>query len=270
MLELSHTQLYGCNVTVGAVVRYAGARDVSGVVCGVLMPREVGASGVQFGSQGVLLGAPFVGSPVPPLMSAFWQGLGLGAALIVAIGAQNAFVLRQGLRREHVFAVASVCVLCDATLIVLGVAGFGALVAQSPILTAFAAWGGATFLFVYGLRAFRAAFRGGVLEAEPERTLPHRAAFLGALAVSLLNPHVYLDTVVLLGGISSRFAGGARTLFGFGALTASCLWFYGLAYGATRLGPLFRRPLAWRVLDTGIGVVMWSIAASLVLETLCP
>jgi L-lysine exporter family protein LysE/ArgO len=177
-------------------------------------------------------------------------------------------VLRQGLRREHVFAVASVCVLCDALLIALGVAGFGALVARSPVLTAVAAWGGALFLFGYGLRAFRAAFRGGTLEAGPARALPRRAALLGALAVSLLNPHVYLDTVVLLGGVSSQFIGEARALFGLGAVTASCLWFYSLAFGALRLGPLFRRPLAWRVLDTAIGVVMWSIAASLVLGAL--
>ena len=192
----------------------------------------------------------------------------MGAGLIVAIGAQNAFVLRQGLQKRQVFITALVCVLCDAALIVLGVAGFGTLVSSSALLSAVAAWGGAVFLFVYGARAFRSAFRAGGLETQSGPILTRREAVLTTLAVSLLNPHVYLDTVVLLGSIGGQFRGGARAAFGAGAVTASTVWFFGLAYGAARLGPLFRRPLAWRVLDVVIGIVMWSIAASLVREAL--
>lgn len=202
------------------------------------------------------------------MLGAFGQGLGLGAGLIIAIGAQNAFVLRQGLQRRQVFVTALVCVLCDAALIVLGVAGFGTLVSSSALLSTVAAWGGAVFLFGYGLRAFWAAFRAGGLEAQTGPPLTRREAVLSTLAVSLLNPHVYLDTVVLLGSIGGQFAGAARAAFGLGAVTASTVWFFGLAYGAARLGPLFRRPVAWRVLDVLIGVVMWSIAASLVRDAL--
>ncbi len=200
---------------------------------------------------------------------AFIQGLGLGAGLIIAIGAQNAFVLRQGLRRQGVFLTALVCTLCDVLLIALGVAGLGSLISSQPILTAIAAWGGALFLFVYGLRAFLSALKPGRLEAEatPSPASP-RNIVLTTLAVSLLNPHVYLDTVVLLGSIGGQFAGASRLSFGLGAATASSLWFFGLAYGAQRLGPLFRRPLAWRVLDVLIALVMWGIAASLVAERL--
>ncbi len=201
-------------------------------------------------------------------MGAFWQGLGLGAGLIIAIGAQNAFVLRQGLKKQHVFFTALVCTLCDAALITLGVAGFGSVVASYPVLTNLAAWGGAAFLFVYGWRAFLAVFKAAGLEAEGSATLSRRDAVLTALAVSLLNPHVYLDTVVLLGGIGGQFGGQNRVLYGAGAVTASSVWFFSLAYGATRLGPLFRRPLSWRILDAVIGLIMWSIAFSLVREVL--
>ncbi len=197
-------------------------------------------------------------------MAAFWQGLGLGFGLIVAIGAQNAFVLRQGLKHQGVFLTALICVLCDALLITLGVAGFGSFVSSHPILTAIAAWGGALFLFVYGLRAFVSALKPGQLEADTGEASSKHSVLLTALAVSLLNPHVYLDTVVLLGSLGGQFSGAARTAFGAGAVTASSLWFFGLAYGATRLGPLFRRPSAWRILDLVIGLIMWGIAASLV------
>ena len=199
-------------------------------------------------------------------MGAFWQGLGLGAGLIIAIGAQNAFVLRQGLKKQHVFLVAFVCTLCDAALITLGVAGFGSVVSSRPLLTQAAAWGGAVFLFIYGLRAFWAVFKVRGLEAQGGAALSGRDAVLTTLGVSLLNPHVYLDTVVLLGGIGGQFTGQSRVFYGVGAVTASGLWFFGLAYGATRLGPLFRRPLSWRILDALIGVIMWRIAFSLVRE----
>jgi L-lysine exporter family protein LysE/ArgO len=198
-------------------------------------------------------------------MSAALKGFGLGTGLIVAIGAQNAFVLRQGLKREHVFLIATICFLCDATLIALGSAGFGSLVAAFPRLTDIAAWCGAAFLFAYGLRSFRAAFRPSVLEASGEgaERMSLKQAVLTTLALSLLNPHVYLDTVVLLGSLAGQFVMPSRAFFAFGAMTASCVWFYGVGYGAGRLAPLFSRPAAWRGLDLLIGVIMWSIAFSL-------
>ncbi len=201
-------------------------------------------------------------------MGAFWQGLGLGAGLIIAIGAQNAFVLRQGLKKQHVFLSALICTLCDAALITLGVVGFGTVVSSRLVLTNLAAWGGAIFLFAYGLRAFISVFRAAGLEAEGSVTLSKRDAILTTLAVSLLNPHVYLDTVVLLGGIGGQFTGQNRVFYGVGAVTASVVWFFSLAYGATRLGPLFRRKTAWRLLDAAIGVIMWSTGFSLIREVL--
>jgi L-lysine exporter family protein LysE/ArgO len=147
----------------------------------------------------------------------------------------------------------------------LGVAGLGTVIAQSATLTAVATWSGVLFLFFYGLRSFRSAFRPGVLDAEQSEwaggTL--RATVAAVLGVSLLNPHVYLDTVVLVGSVGARYGGAERVAFAVGAALASLSWFFSLAYGAAWLAPLFRRPLAWRVLDLGVGCVMWLIAASL-------
>jgi L-lysine exporter family protein LysE/ArgO len=200
--------------------------------------------------------------------SAFLAGLGLGASLIIAIGAQNAFVLRQGLLRSHALAVAALCVAIDWSLIVVGALGFGALVGRFPALTSFAAWGGAAFLLVYGALAFRAALRPGSLHAETPAgasgagTLS--AALATTLAVSLLNPHVYLDTVVLLGGVAAQYPADERVAFVLGAGVASAVWFFGLALGARLLTPVFERPVAWRVLDVVIGCIMWWIAAGLI------
>lgn len=198
-------------------------------------------------------------------LSAFLRGLGLGASLIVAIGAQNAFVLRQGLRRRHVLATALVCSLCDALLIACGAGGMGALIARFPGLTKGAAVVGAAFLIVYGFRAFRSALRPATLDVESEAEAPAslRQTIVTALAFSLLNPHVYLDTVVLVGGLAGQYAPHLRLFFALGAMLASLLWFFGLAFGASRLTPLFRRPQAWRILDAIIGVTMWFIAISL-------
>ena len=201
--------------------------------------------------------------------SAFIAGLGLGASLIIAIGAQNAFVLRQGLLRSHALAVAALCVAIDWSLIVVGALGFGALVGRFPALTSVAAWGGAAFLLVYGGLAFRSAIRPGSLHAEnvvgerDPKTLS--AALATTLAVSLLNPHVYLDTVVLLGGVAAQYPPDERAAFVLGAGVASAVWFFGLALGARMLTPVFEREVAWRVLDVIIGCVMWWIAAGLVL-----
>ncbi len=199
--------------------------------------------------------------------SAYFAGLGLGASLIIAIGAQNAFVLRQGLLKRYALAVAATCVAIDWLLIALGALGFGALVERVPSLMAVAAWGGALFLAVHGFLAFRSALHPDGLHAEEAPgQVPGLAAVLGAtLAVSLLNPHVYLDTVVLLGSVAAQYAAGAeRAAFVAGAWTASATWFFGLALGARALAPLFERASAWRVLDVIIGLIMWWIAVGLI------
>lgn len=200
------------------------------------------------------------------LASAFAQGLGLGAGLIIAIGAQNAYVLRQGLKHEQVFLVASICFAVDVTLIAVGAGGFASLIATNAGWTDIIAWAGAVFLFGYGLRAFHGALKPGALEARNENGSKKgaRAAALTALGLSLLNPHVYLDTVVLIGGLAAQYPPTPRAAFAGGAIVASFIWFYGLAYGAGRLAPLFARPMAWRILDIGIGAVMWAIAVGLV------
>ena len=198
------------------------------------------------------------------LLSAFAAGLALGLSLILAIGAQNAFVLRQGLRGDHVFAVVMTCALSDALLITAGVSGFAALAEAAPWIAPLLRWGGAAFLLVYGAKAALAAWRGGeALKAADEGAAGLRRAVLTCLALTWLNPHVYLDTLVLLGSIASRFEGRVWA-FGSGAVMASFLFFFGLGYGARLLRPVFARPAAWRVLDAVIALVMWSIAAGLV------
>ena len=200
------------------------------------------------------------------MTTAFIPGFLLGLSLIVAIGAQNAFVLRQGLRREHVFAVCAVCALSDAVLIAAGVAGFGALVTALPWLAPVMRYGGALFLGAYGLRSLWAAWRnnGGLDPAADERK-SLSATVLTCLAFTWLNPHVYLDTVVLLGSISTGYA-GQRALFAAGASTSSVLFFFALGYGARLLRPLFANPAAWRVLDAFIGITMLALAVKLVIE----
>lgn len=200
--------------------------------------------------------------------STFFSGLGLGAGLIMAIGAQNLHVLRTGLRREHVGLTVLSCILVDATLIALGVAGMGAAVQSSPVLLSVAKWGGAAFLLWYGLRSWRSAFASGSLQVSPDvaRTSA-RQALLSVLALSLLNPHVYLDTVVLLGAIGGSFPMAERPSFAVGAVTASVLWFTALGYGATRLSRLFARPIAWKWIDGLAGTTMIALAASLALKS---
>ena len=195
------------------------------------------------------------------------KGLGFGAGLIVAIGSQNAFVLRQGLKREHVFWVALVSSLGDVLLILLDTLGLGTVFSSSPPLIRLATWGGALFLLWYGFRSFRSALRPQSLELKGERTRSSlKATVLATLAFSLLNPHVYLDTVVLIGSVAANESLEGRTLFALGASLASILWFFSLAYGATHLTPLFRNPRAWQILDALVGVTMWGIALSLLLH----
>jgi L-lysine exporter family protein LysE/ArgO len=208
--------------------------------------------------------------PLPHITDAAADGFVLGAGLIVAIGAQNLYVLRQGLKRRFVFTVALACGAIDAALIVAGVGGVGTLIAGNETLTRAAAWGGALFLFVYGVLALRAAIRPRLATIDPSageegsrrETL---AGVLGAVsAFSLLNPHVYLDTVVILGGLGAQYPTNQRAAFAGGATVASFLWFFALAYGARVAAPVFTRPAAQRGLDLFVWVVMWSIASGLV------
>ncbi len=196
----------------------------------------------------------------------FFQGMGAGGGLIVAIGAQNAFVLSQGVRRNYILTVALICSLCDAILIVAGVSGIGNVVASHPALERGAALGGAVFLFGYGLKAFRSAIRGGSLTTQGCEHSSLGGVVLATLAVTLLNPHVYLDTVILLGSISGQFSDSGRYVFGLGAVIASFLWFFSLSLGGRLLAPIFRQPSAWRVLDGLVGFVMWTIGTSLILN----
>ena len=227
------------------------------------------------------------------MLTPLLAGLGLGFSLIVAIGAQNLFVLRQGVRREHLVAVVAVCAISDAVLIVLGVSGIGVLLEAIPWLIVVARWAGAAFLVGYGVLAARRAWRpsGETLRVDPLRvdtlrvgtaaspsipdaggttvqTRPARTALaatvLTCLALTWLNPHVYLDTVFLLGSVASTHGDG-RWAFAVGACLASLVWFSGLGFGSRFLGRWLDTPRAWRILDALIAVVMFAIALSLVL-----
>jgi len=197
---------------------------------------------------------------VTPLLA----GFSLGLSLILAIGAQNAFVLRQGLRRAHVFSVSLTCAASDALLIVAGVAGFAWIAEAYPWVGPMLRWGGVAFLVFYGALAARLAWRGGsTLVADGVETQSLAAVLVTCLALTWLNPHVYLDTFVLIGSVASQSEN--RLAFGLGAVVASFVFFFSLGYGARALAPLFAKPFAWRILDAGIAVLMWTIAGALVL-----
>jgi L-lysine exporter family protein LysE/ArgO len=203
-------------------------------------------------------------------ITAALAGLGLGLSLIIAIGAQNAFVLRQGLRREHVPLVVAICAASDLVLIAIGIGGGGLLFTALPWLVEVVRWVGAAFLLLYGLLAARRALRVARLEADDAatpRTTSALAVAATCLALTWLNPHVYLDTVVLLGSVASTH-GEARWAFGAGAGAGSILWFSMLGFGARLLAPLFGRPIAWRVLDAIIAVVMITLAVTLAVSAL--
>jgi L-lysine exporter family protein LysE/ArgO len=198
---------------------------------------------------------------IAPLVAGFLLGL----SLILPIGAQNAFVLRIGLRGEHVLAVCLTCALSDAVLILAGISGFAQLSARVPWAETLLLYGGAAFLLAYGARSFMAAFGSASLrpsEAAPESL---RRVVLTCLALTWLNPHVYLDTVVLIGSISTQFDEG-KGWFAAGAMLASFTFFFSLGFGARLLKPLFARPVTWRILDIAIGLIMWATAARLLMN----
>ena len=201
--------------------------------------------------------------PITELLTSAVTGFAVSLTLIAAIGAQNAFVLRQGLRLEHVAAVVAVCALSDIVLISAGVLGAGAALSRVPWLIPVVCFAGAAFLLCYGVLAARRAVRPGALLPDAAGARTGLAVTVGTcVALTWLNPHVYLDTVVLLGSMASTF-GEHRWQFAVGAGLGSTIWFTGLGYGARLLRPVFARPAAWRVLDGGIAVIMSALAVSL-------
>ncbi|MDO5680572.1 MAG: LysE/ArgO family amino acid transporter [Pelistega sp.] len=202
------------------------------------------------------------------MSTAFFSGFLLSFSLILAIGSQNAFVLRQGLKEEHVFWVCLTCAISDATLIGIGVSGFSLVLNQSPILLDIIRYAGAAFLFTYGFMHLRSALRGGAsLQASPEAS-PGKSlkkTLLITLALTWLNPHVYLDTLLLIGSVSTKYPGQGLAFF-IGAALASAVFFFSLGYGARLLQPFFKKPRSWQILDFLIFIVMFSIAISLLLN----
>ncbi|MDR2892420.1 MAG: LysE/ArgO family amino acid transporter [Deltaproteobacteria bacterium] len=210
----------------------------------------------------------------------YLNGLLTGASLIIAIGAQNAFVLTRAIEGRQAHAVAGLCAFIDIVLISLGVCGLGSLVAGNEILRAIATFGGAGFLIWFGLRSFIQALRIKRLDQEAHTLVPSkesaknkgdlrrdlRHAMAATLAISLLNPHVYLDTVIMLGAISGNYPGFGRYFFGLGAITASVIWFFSLSFAGSKLAPIFARPRSWIILYTLVGLMVWWVAAGLLLD----
>lgn len=201
------------------------------------------------------------------IFAPFLSGFLLSAALIMAIGAQNLFVLRQGLKREHVGPVVLFCGSADALLIVAGVAGVGAFLAAVPQLTLFLTIGGAAFLGRYGFKALRRMAAPETMAVASNGSISLGGAIAATAGFTFLNPHVYLDTVLLMGAAGSAQPAALRPIFVAGAVSASFTWFAALGYGARLLVPLFARPMAWRVLDAIVGITMLSLAASLLMRT---
>lgn len=197
-------------------------------------------------------------------MAAYLAGFSLSLSLILAIGAQNAFVLKQGLKHHYVFLVCSICAVSDAILISAGVAGYGAVVERYPSVEMFARYAGAIFLVCYSFLSFRSALTlKHSLNAAPEIPTSLSKTVAITLAFTWLNPSVYLDTLVLIGSVSTRYH-PEKFAFGLGAITASFMFFFSLGYGAKKLAPVFQRPQAWQVLEFAVGVIMLSLAIFLV------
>ena len=199
------------------------------------------------------------------MLSTYIAGFSLSLSLILAIGSQNAFVIKQGIKKQHVFLVCLVCGTSDAILISMGVSGFGALVQEFPSIEQFARFGGAAFLLVYSFLSFKSAFKEShAMNLVGESDSSWKKTVLICLAFTWLNPHVYLDTVVLLGSISTQYE-ATKFYFGLGAVSASFVFFFSLGYGARLLKPLFQKPSSWKILEFLVGVMMLFIAISLLL-----
>lgn len=201
------------------------------------------------------------------ILSSIIEGFVMGSGLIIAIGAQNAFVLKQGIAGSHRSAIAWICALSDALLITLGIAGMGYLFSSHPLVTKTVSIAGSVYLAWFSFRSFRSAFKGESMDINgtPSGGLTLKNAVITTLALTYINPHVYLDTVVMLGGFGAARPPEIRPFFGLGAVTASFIWFFSLAYSGKIIAPLFRKQTAWRILDTFIGFVMIYIAIKLVL-----
>lgn len=197
-------------------------------------------------------------------MSAYISGFSLSLSLILAIGAQNAFVLKQGLKQQHVFLVCSLCAISDAILIAFGVSGFGAVLNKYPAIEQVARYAGALFLFAYALKSFYTAYYYNH-SLNPAEQVPSntKKVVLSCLAFTWLNPHVYLDTFFLIGSVSTQFS-HSKMAFTFGAMTASFVFFFSLGYGAKVLIPAFQKPLSWKILEVLVGILMLIIAIGLV------
>jgi len=197
-------------------------------------------------------------------MQSYFSGFSLGLSLILAIGAQNAFVLKQGLKKQHVFLVCSICAISDVILICFGVSGFGAIVEKYPIVEQISRYAGAVFLIGYSIKSFYSAYslNHSLTPADNVSTSAMKVAF-AALAFTWLNPHVYLDTVVLLGSISTQFS-AEIVEFTAGAITASFVFFFSLGYGARILIPIFQKPISWKILEAFVGILMLALATSLI------
>lgn len=196
---------------------------------------------------------------------ALFEGFFISIGLIMAIGAQNAFIISQGVTGQYNFTIALTSSLCDVLLMSIGVLGVGAVISQHPLMLAIATWGGALFLGYYGVLSLRSALTSRAMTTDDRAATSFKKVLITGIAMSLLNPHAYLDTVVLIGGVSSKFAEPDKLIFLCGSLLASFLWFFGLSFGARKLKPLFEKPLAWRILDTLVTLMMWGIAVSLVI-----
>jgi L-lysine exporter family protein LysE/ArgO len=199
-------------------------------------------------------------------MLALVPGFLTGLSLIIAIGAQNAFVIRQGLTKKHVFLVVAICAISDALLILLGVAGLGALISGLPWLLEIIRWFGVAYLTWFGIRSFMSAFKNQTLDASGAQSASAKKVVLAVLGFTFLNPHVYLDTVILLGSIGNQF-GPDKWWFALGAAIGSVVWFSAIGFGAKAASRFMSKPIFWKILDTLIAVVMFSIAIFLALYT---
>lgn len=196
--------------------------------------------------------------------SAGFEGALISLSLIVAIGAQNAFVIRQGLSDRHVFLVCTICAFSDATLISLGVFGFGEIISNSENLSELIRWFAISFLIIYSIMRFKAAYDGNALDIDDEKNfVSAKKTAIITLGFTWLNPHVYLDTTVLLGTASLQFQGDEKIAFAIGAMMSSFLFFYSLGFGARRLAPLLKTEKVWKIIDVVIGIIMIWIAWSI-------